>query len=98
MSALRPDEAALRDAAIAAYDRVLADEPTLSHQALAEATQAVVRLRDALIARGRATGDVPDALAAVNAIVSLAWAAQMPVAGVRRDRMEQTREALRDLS
>lgn len=95
--ALTSDERALRDAAAAAYDHVLAGKPTLSHQALAEATQAIVRLRDALIARGREAGAPPEDLPAVNALLSLAYGAQMPVAGVRWDRMEKTREAVRAL-
>jgi hypothetical protein len=95
---LRESERALAQEAADRYDHVVSDRPEALHEALTEAAARVIQLRDAVIARAREEGDTArEDLAAVSAVLSLAYSAQFPISGLRWDRMEQTRDALRDL-
>lgn len=95
---LTDEERALAREAVEAYDAVLQARPATSHAGIAEATTRIVRIRDSLIARRRAGQRTDDVLARVNALVGAAYSAQFPIAGVRWERIETTRNALEDLS
>ncbi len=82
-------------AALAIYERLLAERPHEVHQTLSEAARHVVNLRDALITRDRRGESVDDRLAAANVLASLAVSCQFPIAGVKWSRMETARDALR---
>ena len=103
----RPRDPALDDEAIRAlarealetYERLLAERPDEVHQPLSEAARTVFRLRDALVARRRAgegSQDSSQRLDDANALASLAFSCQFPIAGVKWSRMEMARDALRD--
>lgn len=96
------DESARRLAVAAhdAYDRLVRTRPDEPHQSLSEALRCLVRLRDGIMARARAGDSSPvlrERLQQVNAVVSLAFACQIPIVGVKWSRMEETRDALKDL-
>ena len=79
---------------IEALDRALAGEVSPEKDPIAKATRCTAALRDELIARLR-RGD-PDAepfLVQANALLSDLVAAEFPLAGFRRDRVQKAREA-----
>lgn len=91
------------DEALATLDRLLAmpaEEmpPVQVYNGMAEVSRCLVRLRDALIDRRRA-GDAQAAerLEHVNRALSIAFGAEYPLVGVRRQRIEATRDQLRTL-
>lgn len=79
--------------AVAALDRALQDEPDKIYDDLAEAVRRLVQLRDELIAEQRATAN-RDRLDRCNAILSTVIGGEYPLAGIRRDRMQQARDEL----
>ncbi|HEY4471925.1 MAG TPA: hypothetical protein VGN21_12190 [Stellaceae bacterium] len=83
------------ETALAAMDRALRDRPSLVYDDLTEAVRCLVRLRDGLIAARRG-GDTAagDRLEGLNALFSLVVAAEYPLEGVRRSRIENARRAL----
>jgi hypothetical protein len=93
---LAEEERAMLEEAVEAWDAALADKPHASHAKITDATRAIVRLRDALIARRRNGGDADEALGRVNAVLSAADGAQFPIIGVRWERIETTRDALKE--
>lgn len=85
------------DAAVAALDRALDDRPDHIHDDLSAAVRCVAALRDELIERKHAAAEAPDRLARVNALLSQLVAAEYPLDGVRRQRIEQVRGQIADL-
>jgi hypothetical protein len=83
---------------LAALDRALSGEVAPENDPIAEATRCTAELRDELIARMR-RGDAQAAqlLAQANALLREVVAAEFPVAGFRRGRIEKAREAYRAL-
>lgn len=83
---------------LAALDQALSGEVAPENDPIAEATRCTAELRDELIARAR-RGDAGAAqlLAQANALLSELVAAEFPVAGFRRERIEKAREAYRSL-
>jgi hypothetical protein len=82
------------DDALAAMDRALRDQPDVVYEDLVEAVRALVRLRDTLICEKRRGGTVADRLDRLNATLSLVVAAEYPLEGVRRQRVEAARREL----
>jgi hypothetical protein len=87
---------------LAALDEVLASKAPPEKDLIAEATRCTARFRDALIdemrerkVRGDTTAD--PRLAEVNSLLSELSAAEFPLAGVRRERIEMARDAYRRL-
>lgn len=80
------------DAAVAALDRVLSDRPDAVYDDLVAATRCLIHLRDTLIAQAR-RGDIAAAarLRSLNAALSLVVAAEYPLEGVRKDRINAAR-------
>ncbi len=64
---------------------------------MARAMREMVGARDDLTARMRAGHAAGDRLDRVNAVLSLVYSAAYPIVGVRRERIEHARNALRDL-
>jgi len=91
---LRP----LCDRAMRELDAVLAAEEPPERDLIADATRCVARLRDELIERHRA-GALRDEslLPQANALVSELVAAEFPLVGVRKKRIEAARDACRRL-
>lgn len=82
-----------------AFERV-AEAKGPPHEDIARAARLVIALRDELIAslrRGGGSGGERDMLGSVNAILSLATAAQYPISGRQPERLEQTFKALDEL-
>jgi hypothetical protein len=77
------------------YARLVEERPESAHQLLTDAMRHLMRLRDALIARARlGDGGADRLLPRVNAVASLGFGCQFPVAGVKWSRMEGARDAL----
>jgi hypothetical protein len=99
-------------AALAALDRALDDRPDKIYDDLSQAMRVLVRLRNQLIAERRSSGQragptprggaargpqTDDRLERVNAILSVVSGGEYPLQGVRRERIEQARDALAQL-
>ena len=82
-----------------ALDEVLASSQPPEKDLIAEATRCVARYRDALI-DGRRSGDAAAErrLPEVNALLSELVAAEFPLVGVRRKRIEAARDAYRRMT
>lgn len=85
------------EAALRRLDRILAERPAEVHADLAAAVRGVIALRDALIHHRRATGAAGESLEQANRLVSLAVSAEFPIAGLHWDRIEATRDGLRQV-
>ena len=85
-------------AGLKALDEVLASSQPPEKDLIAEATRCMARHRDALIEKKRrGEGEVVQRLTQVNALLSELVAAEFPLVGVRRKRIEAAREAYRRL-
>lgn len=82
------------DAALAAMDRALRDQADVVYQDLVDAVCSLTRLRDSLICERRHGATVGDWLDRVNAALSLIVAAEYPLEGERRERVEAARREL----
>ena len=83
---------------IEALDRALAGEAAPENDPVAAATRCTAALRDQLIARlRRGERGAEPLLAQANALLSELVAAEFPLAGFRRERIEKAREAYRRL-
>lgn len=83
-------------AGLKALDEVLASSQPPEKDLIAEATRCVARHRDELITRKRqADASAERALAEVNSLLSELVAAEFPLVGVRRKRIEAARDAYR---
>ena len=80
-------------AAVAALDHALADRPDKVYDDLAEAVRCLVRLRDELRTRSR-EGASAGRVQRCNAILSMVIGSEYPLAGIRRDRVQQARDHL----
>jgi len=81
-----------------ALDAVLAAKAPPEKDLLAEATRCLARYRDALIREKRGGRSAVDQrLVEANALLSELVAAEFPLVGVRRKRIESAREAYRRL-
>jgi hypothetical protein len=81
-----------------ALDEVLASGAPPGKDLLAEATRCAARYRDALIDGARSGDPRADArLPRVNALISELVAAEFPLVGVRRKRIEAARDAYRNM-
>jgi hypothetical protein len=83
--------------AIGALERLLAEHPKNPEGELVEATAALVRLRDRLIAMNRETplaGHARERLQNTNAVISILMAGHYPIEGMRWDCIKQARDAL----
>jgi hypothetical protein len=77
-----------------ALDEVLASEKPPEKDLIAEATRCVAAYRDDLIARlRRGDEDAEPLLVQVNSLLSELVAAEFPLVGVRRKRIEAARDA-----
>jgi hypothetical protein len=88
-------------AALSVLDRVLEEPPERMTGDLPEAVRGLVCVRDWLIARRRAepgAGDVQERLDRTNAILSVVTGGEYPLVGVRRQRIVEARDALRQLA
>ena len=86
------------DGALRELDALLAAKQTPEHDLIADATRCIARLRDELIERRR-SGALRDEslLPRANAILSELVAAEFPLVGVRKKRIETARDACRRL-
>ena len=82
------------DAALAAMDRALRDQPDAVYQDLVEAVRRLTGLRDKLICERRHGVIVGDQLDRLNAVLSLVVAAEYPLEGERLERLEAARREL----
>ena len=82
-----------------ALDAVLAEKAPPEKDLIAEATRCVARYRDALI-DGKRSGDAAAErrLPEVNSLLSELVAAEFPLVGVRRKRIEAARDAYRRMT
>jgi hypothetical protein len=90
-------EAAARQAALDALERLLADAPPATAQEGMEAVRRSVAWRDALVALRRQCGDaagIERRLALANGVLGLTWSGVVPVSGFRRERLLKARDAL----
>jgi hypothetical protein len=98
---MRESNRRLGEEALRILDRLLDEKPhEEAHQRMSEVMRLLVRWRDDLVARRRAGEEGPElreALNQVNGVTSLAFGAQFPVVGVKWQRMEKTRDALREI-
>jgi hypothetical protein len=86
------------DDALRGLDAVLAAKHPPERDLIADATRCIARLRDELIERRRAGAPGPDGLLVqANALVSELVAAEFPLVGVRKKRIETARDACRRL-
>ena len=87
--------------ALRVLDRVLEESPERMTGELPEAVRALVRLRDRLIELRRAdrgSRDLQERLERTNAILSVVTGGEYPLVGVRRQRIVEARDALRQLA
>ena len=85
-------------AGLKALDEVLASSQPPEKDLIAEATRCMARHRDALIdKKRRGETEVVQRLTQVNALLSELVAAEFPLVGVRRKRIEAARAAYRRL-
>ena len=82
------------EAALAAMDRALCDRPDVTYEDLVEAVRWLVRLRDQLIDDRRRGATLADRLDRLNAVLSMVVAAEYPLDGERRERIEAARREL----
>lgn len=82
------------DQATAALDRAIEDREDHIQQDLADAVRRIVAVRDRLIAERRRGIDPGDRLARLNAVLSHVVAGEYPLAGIRRQRIEEARDEL----
>jgi hypothetical protein len=83
-------------AAIAALDRALDDRPDKIYEDLAAAVRCLVQLRADLTAGWR-DGGHSDRLDRCNAILSMLIGSEYPLAGMRRERIQNARDELNSL-
>jgi hypothetical protein len=82
------------EAAVAAVDHALSEDADHIYDDLAAAVRHVVRLRDGMIAERRRGDAIGDRLGRVNSILSQMVAAEYPLDGIRRERIQKVREQL----
>lgn len=88
----------LCDDALRGLDAVLAAKHPPERDLIADATRCIAHLRDQLIERRRAGALGADVLLAqANALLSELVAAEFPLVGVRKKRIETARDACRRL-
>ena len=81
-----------------ALEELLARQSPPEKDLIAEATRCVARYRDELIAKRRQAHEPPqERLGEVNALLSELVAAEFPLVGVRRKRIEAARDAYRKM-
>src|SRR4029078_12800254 len=75
-------------------------DPDHVEEGMVDATQCVVRYRDALIAECRTAPDAEktQALRDANSVLSLMFGTQYPLEGVHWDRLSKARDALKALA
>lgn len=92
---------ALAQHALQVIERVLAEKSAKQEfQDTAEAARCIVRMRDHLIGRVRAEGPSSGAretLEHVNVLLSMVGAAEFPLSGIHWDRMQKTRDLLKEM-
>lgn len=97
MSTLRD----LAGKALSVMDRVVAERSgAREFEDVAEATRCIVAMRDHLIARrrtGETTAELRSDLNRVNQLLSMSSAAEYPLVGIHWDRMQKTRDLLREM-
>ena len=95
------DDGRLGREALRILDQLMDEKPREEvHQRMSEVVRLLVRWRDDLIARRRSGEDGPElreGLDRVNGVVSFAFGAQFPVVGVKWERIERTRDSLREV-
>ena len=94
---IAPETRQAAEAALRRLDRLLAERPHEVHEDLSEAVRGIVAIRDDLIRRLRADGGGRDPLDRANMLMSIAVGAEFPVTGLHWDRIEATRDGLREL-
>lgn len=85
------------DAAMAAIRQLDHDDIDLVKQQLNVALMQLIAMRDALIAARRAGGPCDEWLSRTNAIISVLFGTEYPLAGLKQQRVTETREALERL-
>jgi hypothetical protein len=83
-------------AAVAALDRALDDRPDQIYHDLAEVVRCLVQLRAELTARLR-DGEPGYRLERCNTVLSMVIGGEYPLAGSRRNRMQEARDELASL-
>jgi hypothetical protein len=86
------------DTALTAMDRALCDEPGVVYEDLVEAVRQLIGLRDKLIDHRRRGAIIGDRLDRLNAVLSLVVAAEYPLEGERRERVETARRELASIT
>ncbi len=100
MTPLSPLPQAEAEAALASLERLLAERPEEFAEEIPEAVRRLVSLRDRLISTrrtGTASAQQLEWLTRVNAILSCVVAAEFPIRGLHRERVDTARQALRQL-
>ena len=91
---------ALCTAAVDALEHALTERPDQIYDDMVKVVRCLVSLRDDLIGRcrdGTAPPEARDLLNRTNAILSLVVGGEYPLVGVRRERIELARDAVKSL-
>ncbi len=86
--------------ALAAFEELAENPDARVHEKMAGAVRCLIRMRDGLIEEQRRNGGDGTAstrLVRVNGILSIAVGAAYPMVGIRPERLDLTRDALRNL-
>ena len=84
-------------AALAAFDRALAQKPKRDGHAFAEMTEHLCTMRDLLIGHGRDRGAAPPVLERLNSVISTALAGHFPLGRTPWNEVEHARGVLHRL-
>jgi hypothetical protein len=83
--------------AIARLDHVLERGADLSHAEIQAATLSIVAFRDRALKKHREGTASGTCLDRANALLSLAYGGEFPLSGLHRNRIEQTRDGMRQM-
>jgi hypothetical protein len=93
----QPDIRMLARSALNELDRLQCDADIEMKQNLEQVMQNLIDMRNELIEPHRSRQQFGDWLAATNAILSCLFGTEFPHGGLQRQRISETREALRNL-
>ena len=83
--------------ALAALERIKIESPSDAESRVSEAIELLIRLRDDLIGHRRNGEDCEQWLGRANGMLSGIFGVEYPIAGIQWQRIQGTRDELRDL-